>query len=193
MTDEPRDKEGVPFDVFSHLVESPDDFLGLLAYSLYKRHKIEWIQAHPDDNHEAFKKVACTHQQVAMYRYQAEQMAKSFIDVSLEQLVEEMRASLTTELLITRFDTMQPALVAKIDQLKVGFWRNFGNHILSGIASVAVALAVFGIFTLYGDFQKKGGLEGSITSFNRSAETPPAVTNVQPASTLNAPLNPAAR
>ena len=45
----------IPFDVFRKLVESPDDFLGLLAYSLYKRHKIEWIEAHPDDNHECWR------------------------------------------------------------------------------------------------------------------------------------------
>ena len=30
-------------DVFSQLVETPDDFLGMLAYSLYKRHKIELL------------------------------------------------------------------------------------------------------------------------------------------------------
>lgn len=73
----------MPFDVFNHLVEAPDDFLGLLAYSLYKRHKIEWVQAHPLDDHQSFKKVACTPQQIAMYKHQAEQMAKNFIDVSL--------------------------------------------------------------------------------------------------------------
>ncbi|WP_459206352.1 hypothetical protein ACSMEV_18035 [Pseudomonas sp. MLB6B] len=67
--------------------------MGLLAYSLYKRHEIEWIEAHPDDNHEAFKKVACTPQQLGMYRYQAEQMARNFIDVSLAQLEAEMRSS----------------------------------------------------------------------------------------------------
>ena len=78
-------------DVFSQLVETPDDFLGMLAYSLYKRHKIEWLQAHPQDNHQAFKKVACTPQQIGMYRNQAEQMAKNFIDISLEELGEEMR------------------------------------------------------------------------------------------------------
>lgn len=30
-------------DVFSKMVESPEDFLGLLSYALYKRHKIEWL------------------------------------------------------------------------------------------------------------------------------------------------------
>lgn len=163
----------IPFDVFRKLVESPDDFLGLLAYSLYKRHKIEWIEAHPDDDHEAFKKVACTPQQLGMYRYQAEQMAKSFIDVSLDQLEAEMRSSILEGELITKIQdldsslhtkvtTMETAVTTKVEGLKPTFWGAFGNHLLGGFASVIAALLVFGGVTLYNLSQQNGGVEGVV-------------------------------
>ena len=87
--------ENTRSDVYRELVENDDDFLGLLAYSLYKRHKIEWLRSHPDENHEAFKRVACTPQQVRMYHDQATQMARNMINESLDQLGEELRESIT--------------------------------------------------------------------------------------------------
>lgn len=144
--------DDIQFDVFNELVASDDDFLGLLAYSLYKRHKIEWIRSHDgNDDHTAFKQIACTPQQVRMYRDQAELLAKNFIDVSLDQLGQEMRDTISNGVIIE-----------KIESLKPGFWRSLGNHTLSGIASVAVALALFGLFTLYSSYQESGGLEGRL-------------------------------
>lgn len=154
-------------DVFRRLVENDDDFLGLIAYSLYKRHKIEWIRNHTGDNHDVFKQVACTARQVAMYRDQAEQFAKNFIDESLDQLGAQLRESITNDVIVSRIESLKP-----------GFWRSLGNHTLSGFASVAVALALFGLMTLYSSYQENGGLEGRIKQLNSPAQ--PAVTTVGP-------------
>ncbi len=175
-------------------MESPDDFLGLLAYSLYKRHKIEWIEAHPDDDHEAFKKVACTPQQLGMYRYQAEQMARNFIDVSLDQLEAEMRSSIMEGEVITKiqeldsaFNTKVSALetivTTKVDGLKWKFWPAFGNHMLSGLASVIVALLIFGCFSLYSLYQQQGGLEGMAKEASNPAARKPAGLSFTPSPT----------
>lgn len=86
-----------------------------------------------------------------MYHDQATQMARNMINESLDQLGEELRESITEGVIIARIDSMRP-----------GFWRSLGNHTLSGIASVAVALSLFGLFTLYSSFQENGGLEGRI-------------------------------
>lgn len=155
----PAPATNIQLDVFNNLVESDDDFLGLLAYSLYKRHKIEWIRSHADDHHDAFKKVACTPQQISMYREHAEQLAKNFIDVSLDELGKEMKDVMTRSVIID-----------KIESLKPGFWRSLGNHTLSGLASVAVALALFGLFTLYSNYQENGGLEGRIKQMTDQAQ-----------------------
>lgn len=150
-------------DVFNQIVEADEDFLGLLAYALYKRHKIEWIRTHPGIDRDSFKQVACTTQQVRMYRDQAEQLAKNFIDESLDQLGAEMKETIATGV-----------IVSKIESLKPGFWRSLGNHTLSGVASVAVALALFGLFTLYSSYLENGGLEGRIKELNTRAMPPSA-------------------
>ncbi len=150
------------FDVFSKLVASDDDFLGLIAYSLYKRHKIEWIRLHPDQSTLTFKQIACTPLQLGMYRDQAEQFAKNFIEESLDQLGAEMKEAITTSVVVERIDSLKP-----------GFWRSIGNHALSGVASVAVALALFGFMTLYASYQESGGLEGRIKEMSTRAEAAP--------------------
>lgn len=168
----------IPLDVFSALVESREDFLGLLAYSLYKRHKIEWIQSHPNDDHDAFKKVALTAQQVELYRNQAEQLAKNFIDVSLEQLVDSMRASIVEEVMVTKIDEVKSTVVQKSDELKPGFLKNVGNHLLGGLASAFVALSLYGVFSLYANYQKDGGLEGGAQQVANSLKSPNAENEV---------------
>ncbi len=185
----------MPFDVFRKLVESPDDFLGLLAYSIYKRHKIEWIEVHPDDDHEAFKKVACTPQQMGMYRYQAEQVAKSFINVSLDQLEAEMRSSILEGEVVTKIQNLDQALQAKVatlettvttkvDGLKWKFWPAFGNHMLSGLASVIVALLIFGCFSLYNLYQQQGGLEGMAKQVSSQDNQQPVGPSSSPTASL---------
>ncbi|TYO83739.1 hypothetical protein DQ397_000834 [Pseudomonas sp. CK-NBRI-02] len=162
-------------DVFKELVESPDDFLGMLAYSLYKQHKIEWLQSHPQDDHQAFKKVACTSLQVGMYRNQAEQLAKNFIDVSLEALGEEMRQNILSDEIMTRVNAMQPALSAEIKAIKPTKTEAALGHFKGGLASAIVALTLFAVFNLYGKFQKEGGLEGVVKNWlsSDSTESPP--------------------
>lgn len=95
-------------DVFRRLVENDDDFPGLIAYSLYKRHKIEWIRNHTNDNHDVFKQVACTAEQVAMYRDQAEQFAKNFIEESLDQLGAQLGESISNDVIVSRIDSLRP-------------------------------------------------------------------------------------
>jgi hypothetical protein len=136
-------------DVFNNLVESNDDFLGLLSYSLYKRHKIEWMNAHPGEDFESFKRFACTATQVTMYKNEAEQMFKNIVDLTLEQYGNEMREGI-----------QQSEMVASINRLNPTFSAKLGNHLVGGVCSVLVALTFYGIFALYSAFQGGGGVEG---------------------------------
>ena len=89
---------------------------------------------------------ACQRIQVELYRNQAEQLAKNFIDVSLEQLVDSMRASIVEEVMVTKIDEVKSTVVQKSDELKPGFLKNVGNHLLGGLASAFVALSLYGVF-----------------------------------------------
>ncbi len=135
-------------DVFNKMVESPEDFLGLLSYALYKRHKIEWLKVHPGEDQESFKKVACTPSQVDMYKNKAQMMAASFVDVSMESLGGDMRDEIQKSEIIARIAALKPTrLVA------------FFDYMLSGVASVLVALLLFGAFSMYSAYQNAGGIE----------------------------------
>lgn len=140
--------ESLQNDVFSKMVESPEDFLGLLSYALYKRHKIEWLNAHPGEDQEAFKKVACTPSQVDMYKNKAQMMAVSFVDVSMESLGGDMRDEIQKSEIIARIAALKPTRLAA-----------FFDYMLSGVASVLVALLLFGLFSVYSNYQNAGGIE----------------------------------
>lgn len=130
------------------MVESPEDFLGLLSYALYKRHKIEWLNAHPGEDQETFKKVACTPSQVDMYKNKAQMMAVSFVDVSMESLGGDMRNEI-----------QKGEIIASIAALKPTRMAAFFDYMLSGVASVLVALLLYGAFALYSAYQNAGGIE----------------------------------
>ncbi|MGK0159415.1 hypothetical protein [Pseudomonas mosselii] len=44
-----------------------------------------------------------------------------------------------------------------------------GNHMFSGLASVIVALLIFGCFSLYNLYQEQGGLEGMAKQLSSQA------------------------
>lgn len=150
------------FDVYTQLVKARGDFVGMLAYSLYKRHKIEWLQAHPQDDHQAFKKVACTPQQVEMYRSQAEQMMKTFMEFTLDDLGEEMRTTILSGEVLSSVREMEPSLGRRIDALKQKWYGILFNHFLGGVFSSLVAVGIFTFVSAYNKYQEVGGIEGEI-------------------------------
>jgi hypothetical protein len=83
-----------------------------------------------------------------------------------------MRDSITEDLLITRFDNLAPVIAKKIDELKSGTMKTLGSHPLGGFASVLVALSLFGVLTVYADYQKKGGLEGVLGGMRQPIQDP---------------------
>jgi hypothetical protein len=143
--------EHVENNVFDRMVLSEDDFLGLLSYSVYKRHKIEWLRADKSNSAEEFKKVACTQAQMLMYRFKAEQLAKELIDISMAELGEKMRLEIQSEELILGIAKCNPP-----------FWSKVGHHFLGGLASALVAVALLGFYSLYANWQNVGGVEGAV-------------------------------
>lgn len=77
--------------IYSVLVENEQDTLGIIAYSLYQRQKIEFIQAFKvkhdrepkDEDLAPFHDVSNSPTQLESYRNQASQLAQGFLDASL--------------------------------------------------------------------------------------------------------------
>jgi len=149
-------------NVFDSMVQSDDDFLGLLSYSLYKRHKIEWLRADRKNSALEFKKVACTPAQMSMYRSKAENLSMGFIDLSMAELGEKMRTDIQKEELMVAISKCNPRLPSK-----------HGHDILGGLASAVVALILLGFYSLYANGQNVGGLEGAAKSLLKAPVATP--------------------
>lgn len=86
--------------IFSGLVKDEDDILGQLAYSVYKRQKIEYIQAFRERNGTvpldcdliAFHDLSNSSAQIDAYRTQATRLATNFLESSLGAESEELAA-----------------------------------------------------------------------------------------------------
>jgi len=147
-------------NVFDSMVQSDDDFLGLLSYSLYKRHKIEWLRADRENSALEFKKVACTPAQMSMYRSKAEKLSMGFIDISMAELGEKMRTDIQKEELVVAISKCNPSFLEKL-----------GHHILGGLASALVALTLLGFYSLYANWESVGGVEGAAKALVKAPAT----------------------
>ncbi|BCS89981.1 hypothetical protein [Pseudodesulfovibrio sediminis] len=121
--------------IYEKIVEGPEDFLGLVAYGLYKKKKIAYIKQFKETNNRgpsdkeliAFHETCCEH--VDIYKQDAsEKMAAVFNEVSADT-VTEMTAVMEEEIK---------------DRLK-GSWR---KNITSSIIGTFLAALLIGIFYL---------------------------------------------
>ena len=84
--------------IYRKLVESPDDITGMIAYALYKREKIEFIQGFiskynrspTDAELKSFHLSSNTEARLNAYRIQAGVIAREFLEISLDEKVKEI-------------------------------------------------------------------------------------------------------
>lgn len=84
--------------IYKRLVESPDDITGMIAYALYKREKIEFIQglvskynrSPIDAELKSFHLSSNTEARLNAYRIQAGVIAREFLEISLDEKVKEI-------------------------------------------------------------------------------------------------------
>lgn len=126
--------------IYKELVESEDDILGIIAYSLYKRQKIEYIRNFKDKtgNNPADKDLVPFHDvsnsasQLESYRNQASQLAQNFLDISLSteaQRLEKYYADKANE---------------EIKSVRPGFWIGVWQSVVGSV--VFVSLVGFLVF-----------------------------------------------
>jgi len=126
--------------IYKVLVEDDKDILGIIAYSLYKRQKIEFISAFKDEHGEEPEDadLECFHQisnsplQIESYRSQATTLAQKFLEASLEQQSLE----------IERFYANEAE--RKIREYKPGFFKGVWQSVVGSVFFVLLlGLLVF--------------------------------------------------
>ncbi len=85
--------------IYDELVESEDDLFGRIAYTEYKRHKIQEIKELRKKNGreptreelEAFQRIASSHQQQEFYRKKAEMLLEAFASEYVAEEKNQLR------------------------------------------------------------------------------------------------------
>ncbi|MBY7883431.1 hypothetical protein [Vibrio fluvialis] len=135
---------------FGDIVEGDGDFVGYVAYSLYKSRKVDWIK-HYKEQHGDFpdvdviKDFTSFHSkpdQIQKLRNEAEVMLNEYFDFSFsEELNQHKQALLESELLSffgSKFDVTNTA----IKRTKKKFWVCVGENI---VATLMASLIIVGI------------------------------------------------
>lgn len=125
---------------FQKLVTKDDDFVGMVAYTIYKREKINWIASFktrhhrdpsPDEIENGFNVDTDSDERVRNYRKLAEEELNRFVDVTIGSELNDYQNSLRDE--------------AIIKSVKTSFSSSVWSNIIAGLCS-SVLVAAFGIF-----------------------------------------------
>jgi len=131
--------------IYNKLVKSPDDINGMIAYALYKREKIQFIQdfasqhsRQPSDGElRSFHISSNTEARLNAYSVQAGVIAREFLEISLAAKVSEIEGQ-------WREEYRQGMISSDLKDLK-GFGRGVLQGVVSSwIFSFSVALVLLG-------------------------------------------------
>lgn len=127
--------------IFNKIVPYDGDFIGIIAYTIYKRQKIEWIKDFkknnndtdptPDQIEEGFSKVSNLPSQIEAYRQQAVQFLDEFLDEALEQKVTQAREEAKNEEIVKA--------------VKKSWTRNIAENLIAGIVGTLLTLSATGL------------------------------------------------
>lgn len=138
--------------IYDKLVRDENDFPGLVAYGLYKRHKIEFIKQLKEEKHmkevtdkdlEAFHLSSNSSSQLHSYQLQAENLLqKTFMatmENELDLAVQDMHADYQSE----------------IKNALPKWWHNVLLSVISSIIASAITALVFMFVSFKIDFDDK--------------------------------------
>lgn len=126
--------------IFDKLVQNDGDFVGMVAYTIYKRQKVEWLkrfqQDHsriPDDDEveAGFSRFSNMQSQLDAYREQALDLLDSFLDFALDEQIREARDDIRND--------------AIVKAVKTPFWAGVGQNLAAGFAASFITLAGAGL------------------------------------------------
>ena len=160
----------VPNRVYEHLVEGDDDVIGLIAYSLYKHDKRQWLMTWraqhgaeaTADQVEAFVNGQMTSGQRERYRTAARQVLDSYALVA----VDMEKPQITREAVAGRVEA-----AARKVEASHRWWRQIPGVLIGAILSVGILIGVIAILV---------ALDFDVGTYLGIAAEPAGETNVVP-------------
>ena len=133
--------------IYDKLVTAEDDVVGLIAYGIYKKHKIEFItkikeeqQREPTEEEcRSFFAASTTSSQLDNYRNQAETM----LSETVGNIANEELAHHEAEMLRNYKKEISSCIPSN--------WKTFGVSILAGVISTVLFSVIAGMFYFIGE------------------------------------------
>lgn len=141
-------------NIYSLLVNDQDDLIGLVAYGLYKRHKIEFIENLPSEmdkeaNMQAFYLSSSTPSQLDKYRNEAERLLYDIVLNSAQEQVSSAQKDL--------LDSNQKALKEYTDSIDIKIGDSvkknlpkLGENVLTNIIGAVACALITALFMFIG-------------------------------------------
>ena len=126
--------------IFRNIVQNDNDFIGMVAYTLYKRQKIEWIEAFVRDNQkdptdqeieQGFGNFSNMASQQVTYREQAVGIIDKFLDNALSAKVDEAKKQIRDDAIVLA--------------VKKPMWMGVTENLIAGAFATVLTLGAAGI------------------------------------------------
>lgn len=131
-------------NLFNDLVQGDNDFVGMVAYSVYKQEKVRWIQKHhqdtgryptPEEMQTYFYNQHSRPESIQRYRGEAESQLNAFIQATLaEELLEYQQEIRDSEI---------------IRNVKTPLHKRLIEGVVAGLISTALVALISMIVWLY--------------------------------------------
>ena len=154
--------------MYEKLTADPNDLVGAFAYIIYKQQKVDSFKSFGgrELRHEevaSFHAIAALDTSIAAYRTQGEALAQTFLNASLDELVERTEAATRKDTLHRQIDTVHAGLAARLaaisDSLNArrtftGWMRDVAGNLLVNLVSIFVLGALLLGYRFSGELQQ---------------------------------------
>lgn len=139
--------------IYSKLVEKDSDLIGHIAYSLYKKSKIEYIETQKqagktptDVELIPFNDFSSTESSLESYRLKAELIIQGFIENALEEELESFKEQVVNNQIEILGEVVQPLVTPT--------WKNILIGVAGSFVFALISVAFYFIIT-YGNYSIK--------------------------------------
>lgn len=123
--------------IYEKLVESKNDIIGHIAYSIYKEDKIDYIKGKKqeldeisDEDLKPFHEISSSESSIESYRIKAEIFMQAFF----ENTFQEMKEDIESQTIENQTDILKDI----ITPLTPSFWTTLKNNVLAGLTITAI-------------------------------------------------------
>ena len=118
---------------FTKLVTSDTDFVGMVAYTIYKNEKLDWIaqfkvqnlnREPTEDELKQFNLTTDSDLRIQQYRQMAETSVNNFVNATISDELTQYQSTVRDD--------------AIVKAAKKGFWQGIGENVLAGIIGAAI-------------------------------------------------------